>query len=539
LTNLRCISNSPTSLIFFPATPLSPHERLSVHLTQKANPKQLTKFSFALSLLFFTISVLDAQPTKLTDTVRVSYWEGDSAPDYGVEYHYYKTNSKLVFLDNEERSLNDYIWNSSTGRLTDISFDEYFDYTYSTASEGTGLFSDGDTGTFAVYDASWDLDFDGTPDGEQIEAGVLPTYSHKQLGFANTDTSSFWVSNEGASADDLSLTFSAQQIDVIASGNSPWGIVNALRVTNSGEINSLSWDNDWTVDVTMLNSVTVTNGGTFVDADGEDEAVNQAVMWLDLVTTTASANDDPDFLYIALQDHNGVKQIVVESDLADSDHAVAYSPVEDVHIRLSYDSTAAELTSAYSYDGDLYTELCTSSVASSSSYINGDPLSVALGAESDNVQINLGENTFKGFVVSSDRDGDGLDDSVETNTGIYVSETDTGSDPNNSDSDNDTILDGIEVRHATFGFDPTVSSASRLLDFQQAAAELPGVLTDAQRQSLSLGGVSLTPSVGGGFSFEFVIEESENLSDWTTVDTINHLLKDSGTKRFIRVRMPE
>jgi hypothetical protein len=526
-------------LIFFPATPLSPHERLSVHLTQKANPKQLTKFSFALSLLFFTISVLDAQPTKLTDTVRVSYWEGDSAPDYGVEYHYYKTNSKLVFLDNEERSLNDYIWNSSTGRLTDISFDEYFDYTYSTASEGTGLFSDGDTGTFAVYDASWDLDFDGTPDGEQIEAGVLPTYSHKQLGFANTDTSSFWVSNEGASADDLSLTFSAQQIDVIASGNSPWGIVNALRVTNSGEINSLSWDNDWTVDVTMLNSVTVTNGGTFVDADGEDEAVNQAVMWLDLVTTTASANDDPGFLYIALQDHNGVKQIVVESDLADSDYAVAYSPVEDVHIRLSYDSTAAELTSAYSYDGDLYTELCTSSVASSSSYINGDPLSVALGAESDNVQINLGENTFKGFVVSSDRDGDGLDDSVETNTGIYVSETDTGSDPNDSDSDNDTILDGIEVRHATFGFDPTVSSASRLLDFQQAAAELPGVLTDAQRQSLSLGGVSLTPSVGGGFSFEFVIEESENLSDWTTVDTINHLLKDSGTKRFIRVRMPE
>jgi len=262
-------------------------------------------------------------------------------------------------------------------------------------------------------------------------------------------------------------------------------------------------------------------------------------MWLNLRTTAATVDDDPDFLEIALQDHNGVKRIKVDSDLAASDYAVAYSPVEEVHIRLSYNSTAAELTSAYSYDGNQYTDLRTSSVAALPSYINGDPLAVALGAESDNVQINAGENTFKGFVVVSDRDGDGLDDSVETNTGIYVSETDTGTNPNDSDSDDDTILDGIEVRHATFGFDPAVSSTARLLEFQQAAAELPGVLTDAQQQGLSLGGVSLTPSVGSGFSFEFVIEESENLSSWTTVDTINHSLETSGTKRFIRVRMPE
>ena len=499
----------------------------------------MVRFSFILSLLFVTTGVLDAQPTELTDTVRVSYWNDDLAPDYGVEYHYYKTNSQLVFLDFEERSLDDYTWSSGTGRETDTSSDAYVVYTYSTASEGTWVSSEGDTGTFAIYDASWDLDHNGTPDGAQIDAGLLPNYSHQQLGLAVSGSSSFWLSNEGASSSDLSLEFSAQQIDVIASGNSPWGIVNALRVTNSGEINSLSWDNDWTVDVVMLNSVTVTDGGTYTDEDGDIEAINQAVMWLDLRSTAATVDDDPDFLEIALQDHNGVKRIKVDSDLAASDYAVAYSPVEEVHIRLSYNSTAAELTSAYSYDGNQYTDLRTSSVAALPSYINGDPLAVALGAESDNVQINAGENTFKGFVVVSDRDGDGLDDSVETNTGIYVSETDTGTNPNDSDSDDDTILDGIEVRHATFGFDPAVSSTARLLEFQQAAAELPGVLTDAQQQGLSLGGVSLTPSVGSGFSFEFVIEESENLSSWTTVDTINHSLETSGTKRFIRVRMPE
>jgi len=133
----------------------------------------MVRFSFILSLFFVTLGVLDAQPAELTDTVRVSYWDGDLAPNYGVEYHYYKTNSQLVFLDFEERSLNDYTWSSGTGRVTDTSFDEYFDYTYSTTNEGTWVFSEGDTGTFAIYDASWDLDHNGTPDGAQIDAGLL------------------------------------------------------------------------------------------------------------------------------------------------------------------------------------------------------------------------------------------------------------------------------------------------------------------------------------------------------------------------------
>jgi hypothetical protein len=312
-----------------------------------------------------------------------------------------------------------------------------------------------------------------------------------------------------------------------------------LWVTNSGEINSLSWENDWTISVIMLNSVTVVDGGTRIDSDGDIEAINQAVIWMELRTTAATIDEDSDFLEIKLQDHNGVKLIGVESSLADGDYAIPYSPVEAVYIRLSYDSTAAQLTSAYSYNGNEYIDLRTSSVAELPPYINGDPIGVSLGAESDNVAISPGENTFKDFVVVSDRDGDGLDDSVETNTGIYVSETDTGTNPNNADSDGDSILDAIEVRQTTFGFDPTVSSAARLLDFQQAAAELPGVLTDAQRQGLSLGGVSLTPSAGGGFSVDFVIEESKDLSSWTTVDTVSHSLDTSDTKQFIRVRKPE
>lgn len=44
-----------------------------------------------------------------------------------------------------------------------------------------------------------------------------------------------------------------------------------------------------------------------------------------------------------------------------------------------------------------------------------------------------------------DTDGDGLPDMYETNTGVFVSETDTGTDPNNPDSDGDSIPDKLDI----------------------------------------------------------------------------------------------
>ncbi|KPA10269.1 conserved hypothetical protein, secreted, partial [Candidatus Magnetomorum sp. HK-1] len=46
-----------------------------------------------------------------------------------------------------------------------------------------------------------------------------------------------------------------------------------------------------------------------------------------------------------------------------------------------------------------------------------------------------------------DSDCDGLLDSVETNTGVYVSPQNTGTDPNNEDTDDDGKKDGDEVEH--------------------------------------------------------------------------------------------
>ena len=54
-------------------------------------------------------------------------------------------------------------------------------------------------------------------------------------------------------------------------------------------------------------------------------------------------------------------------------------------------------------------------------------------------------------IIDADDDNDGLVNSVETNTGIFNSASDTGTDPNNDDLDGDTFLDGNEV---AFGTDP-------------------------------------------------------------------------------------
>ena len=57
--------------------------------------------------------------------------------------------------------------------------------------------------------------------------------------------------------------------------------------------------------------------------------------------------------------------------------------------------------------------------------------------------------------VPGDADNDGLPDSYETNTGVYVSATNTGTNPNLADTDGDSVPDGMEVNLGTNPCDAT------------------------------------------------------------------------------------
>lgn len=87
------------------------------------------------------------------------------------------------------------------------------------------------------------------------------------------------------------------------------------------------------------------------------------------------------------------------------------------------------------------------------------------GLNAINFETEAGIQTITLAVDNSDNDGDGdpdatdpdddndgLDDTVETGTGVYVDENDTGTDPLDKDSDDDTFEDGEEVSGFALGY---------------------------------------------------------------------------------------
>lgn len=63
---------------------------------------------------------------------------------------------------------------------------------------------------------------------------------------------------------------------------------------------------------------------------------------------------------------------------------------------------------------------------------------------------NLSEYDNRTNPVNSDSDTDGLLDGVETNTDVFVSAMDTGTDPLDADSDDDGLEDGVETNDMSF-----------------------------------------------------------------------------------------
>ena len=135
---------------------------------------------------------------------------------------------------------------------------------------------------------------------------------------------------------------------------------------------------------------------------------------------------------------------------------------------------------------------------------------------------------------SGDSDDDGLNDSVETNTGIYVSADDTGTDPSNPDTDGDTVNDGAEVN--TYNTNPLLKDSnsdgfedgelenanlepttdySNLLTIIRNNTDRFNLFDAAAPSYMEMKNVMLSRNQNGDFSMDFDLMISTDLNDWS------------------------
>ena len=144
-----------------------------------------------------------------------------------------------------------------------------------------------------------------------------------------------------------------------------------------------------------------------------------------------------------------------------------------------------------------------------------------------------------------DSDEDGIKDRFETGTGIYVSPTNTGTNPLLADTDADGLNDGIEITQ--HGSDPNLKDSDSdgfedgfevVTGFNPAsAASTPEAL------SVMLPAVEFRFNAANGISYR--IESSTDLAGWSTIEptitgagvpVIRFYTTDGITRKFYRAR---
>ena len=143
-------------------------------------------------------------------------------------------------------------------------------------------------------------------------------------------------------------------------------------------------------------------------------------------------------------------------------------------------------------------------------------------SDGDEISLGTNPNLF-------DTDNDGLSDSVETNTGNFLSIEDTGTDPNLFDTSGDGLKDGAVVG---IGYDPNVDY-SPLLNLNSI-----NMLQDIK--DLRPGSVTIQV-VDGEANINMDIESSTDLENWEidSAITVPMPIEDGEATKFFRFRMSE
>lgn len=167
--------------------------------------------------------------------------------------------------------------------------------------------------------------------------------------------------------------------------------------------------------------------------------------------------------------------------------------------------------------------------------------------DSDSDGLNDGFETNTSVWVSAsdtgtdpnnpDSDSDGLNDSVETNTGTYVSATSTGTNPLISDTSGDGITDGEAV---AAHFNPLIDQRPVLNFLAQAVAAQPnrfGFYNEANVMHLAMGGLMIRKS-GSAVNLDLQWQTKNSMTNaWTNHGApMPFFLNLPGSRAFIRLQ---
>lgn len=140
----------------------------------------------------------------------------------------------------------------------------------------------------------------------------------------------------------------------------------------------------------VRNAATVSDGGTFIDEDGDIEPRNKVQSGINFSWFDGSGS-------LEFVNENGTKTIKYNDvNAPDGDGYLAVSNLDDIYLRTSYNFNTGISTTSYSTDGISFTVL-------SNEYApNNDNFRVSLAVETENIELEEGDIFFDNFVISDD-----------------------------------------------------------------------------------------------------------------------------------------
>ena len=289
--------------------------------------------------------------------------------------------------------------------------------------------------------------FNGTSDGVQIE----PSDSLDAEEF----TLAYFINPDGATqngpferltsrgGDSFETALSGSDELSYFSPSASWNTTGIF--VENGEWTHVAWRNDGTEMRLLVNGSEEYVGNGFSEfpsgllnmgvrhngVEGYEGLMDDVLLWDD----SSNPLTDEDIALIA---ESGVAVFLGGDGPTDTDEDGITDSIEDSHACLDKNTPDADQDP----DGDGLTNAAEIKARTNPCAADSDGDTLGDKAE---LERKVGAAAAPTNPNKKDTDGDGLDDNVENGTGVFVSATDTGSDPLRADSDDDGLTDGQEA----------------------------------------------------------------------------------------------